>query len=101
MLEYLRSCRLLQCFRQLARTLLLRLEQAYVFDCYYHLVGKRRHQLGFAVGERFDPVASERNHANRLTLAQQWHTDHRANPADLSIPLFLIEWIVPRVVSNT
>ena len=77
---------------------MLRLEQAYVFDCYYHLVGKRRHQLGFAVGERFDPVASERNHANRLTLAQQWHTDHRANPADLSIPLLLIEWIVPRVV---
>ena len=77
---------------------LLRLKQAYVFDCDYHLVGKRRHQLSFAVGERFDPVASERNYANRLTLAQQWHTDHRANPADLSIPLFLIERIVPRVV---
>jgi hypothetical protein len=36
--------------------------------------------------------------ANRLTLARQRHTDHRADPADLSIPLFLIESIVPRVV---
>ena len=67
-LEHLRTCRLLlQRFRQLVAAL-LRLEQPHVLDGNHHLVGKGRHQLDFAVGERFYSVASERNDANRLTL---------------------------------
>src|SRR6478672_5868247 len=69
-LEHLRTCRLLlQRLRQLVAALLLRLEQPHVLDGNHHLVGKGRHQLDFAVGERFYSVASERNDANRLTLA--------------------------------
>ncbi len=44
------------------------------------LVGKGAHQFDLPLGERLDPQPGERNHADRLAVAQERHPNHGAAP---------------------
>ena len=51
--------------------MLLGLEQPHILDGDHGLVGKGRHQIDFAVVERFNPAARQRNDTDRLTQRLQ------------------------------
>ena len=71
---------LLQGVGELARALLLGLEQTYVFDGDHGLVGESGHQLDLLVGERQRLLAGQNNDADSHTLAEKRHPEHRAKP---------------------
>ena len=53
-------------------------EQARVLDRDHGLVGEGPHQVDVGLGERLDPAAQQRDHADRLAVAQHRHREHRA-----------------------
>ena len=53
-------------------------EQPRVLDRDHGLVGEGLHQVDVGLGERLDPAAQQRDHADRLAIAQHRHRQHRA-----------------------
>src|SRR4029450_11646810 len=54
-----------------------------VLDRDHCLVGEGLNQLDLLVGERMHFGADQNDHADRDSLAQQWHAEHCAKAADL------------------
>ena len=69
---------LLQRFGQLARALLLGVEQARVLDRDHRLVGESCDQLDVLIGERPHYVPAQNDHADRTSLAQEGHAKEGA-----------------------
>src|SRR5262249_19144158 len=58
-------------------------EQPGVLDGDHRLVGERGDQHNLLLGERFDALPLQDDYPNRSTFAQQRHSEHRTNIAEL------------------
>ena len=82
--EHIRGRRLLiERIAQFLGALLLGFEQPHVLDGDDRLVGEGFDQLDLLVGEWLDGRACQRDHADRMSFAQQRHAQHGAEAADL------------------
>src|SRR6516164_9881410 len=68
---------------KLARARLQLLEQPHVLDRDHSLVGEGGRHFDLLFGEWLDASSLQDNHADRNTFAQQRHSQHRANVAEL------------------
>src|SRR5262249_3813348 len=75
-------CLLLQRLAQLARALLLGLEQAYILDGDHGLVGERTQQFDLLVGEGTHCLATEHDHADGRSFPQQRDAQQRMQLAE-------------------
>jgi len=67
-------------------------------DCDDGLIGERRDQPDFMLGERFDAVTRQDDDANRLAFAHQRHADHRSRAANLRLLLERVSRVGEKVV---
>ena len=72
-------------FFEVARAGLQFTEQPRVLDRDHRLVGKGAHQFDLPLGVRLDPLPVKVDHADWLTVAQQWHPKHGTSPGRRSL----------------
>ena len=64
---------LVQCLGQLARALLLGIEQPHVLDCDHRLIGEGLQQSDLGVGKRSDVLTRNRDRPDGMTVMQHRH----------------------------